>query len=122
MKAAPLLIVLMSSLAAGADRLQDPLRVFLRDGGGIKSNETCVARILPVLKRKLARESTIRMLDSEDTAEVVAVVDECATYSFADGTFTAKGGPTPRAGPGGTSYIDKEYGVKTETHMSTWLR
>jgi hypothetical protein len=116
MKVGPLSYMLfVSSMAAPPGGSHDPLRVFVQDGGGVKANETCVARILPLLKQKLGRESTIRVLESKDSAEVVAVVDECATYSFTDGTFTAKGGPTPRGGPGGTAYIDKEYGVKTET-------
>src|SRR5258708_39108157 len=89
MRAGPLSILFMSSMAAGADGLQDPLRGFLQDGGGVKANETCVARILPVLKQKLGRESTIRMLESKETAEVLAVVDEGATYNFTDGLYTA---------------------------------
>jgi hypothetical protein len=115
MRAAPLSILLISSVAAAADGLQDPLRLFLQEVGGIKASETCVGRIVPVLRQKLGRGSTIRLLDSREAAEVVAVVDECATYTFSDGSFTAKGGPTPKAGPAGTPYIDKEYGVKTET-------
>jgi hypothetical protein len=117
MKAALFSFVLfMAPVAAPPGDFQDPVRVFLQGAGGVKANEMCVARTLPLLKHKLGRESAIRVLASEETAEVVAVVEECATYSFTDGSFTAKGGPTPRAGPGGTPYIDKEYRIKTEGH------
>src|SRR5258708_14160833 len=91
MRAGPLSILFMSSMAAGADGLQDPIRVFLQNGGGVKANETCVTRILPVLKQRLGRESTIRILDSEEGAEVVAVVDEGATPTFPPGRAPLKG-------------------------------
>ena len=112
MRAASLSILFMSSLAAAADSLQDPLRVFLQ-GGGVKANETCVARILPVLRQKLGRESAIWLLESEEGAEVVAVVDECATYTFREGRATIKGGATPHKKDIET---EQEYGVKSETN------
>jgi hypothetical protein len=97
---------------------KDPISLFLQPSGNAKANDECVARILPVLMRKLGREEAIRLVGSKEAADLVAVVNECATYTFRESTATIKGGATPHGNPirgPGDIEVEQEYGVKTDT-------